>query len=82
MRVLWIFLFALSLWAKSPVQTLHLEPGPVKDALKKSYRIYLTPNITAEIEQELERRVPKNDYIRLLAPPPRHVEWWKFWRWW
>lgn len=61
MRVLWLFLFIGSVWAKAPepVQPLNLPKGPVRDVLKKNYKIHLVRNITEEVERELEKKLPK-----------------------
>lgn len=57
MRFLWIFLLVGSVLAKVPEKTqiLVLPKGPVRDALKKNYRIHLQRNFREQAEQEIMR---------------------------
>ena len=61
MRFLWIFLFVGAVWAKAPeaTQVLVLPKGPVRDILKKNYRIHLQRNLTEQANQEIEKMEKK-----------------------
>ncbi len=61
MRLLWVFLVAVPLWAKQAPkpQALPLREGPVRAALKRHYKIHLVRNFTAEADREIEKKLSK-----------------------
>ena len=59
MKFLWIILLATSLWAKPAEKptVLPLREGPVKAALKKTYKVHLVRNFQQEADLELKEKM-------------------------